>query len=218
MVLGAKDANTLLQFAGFNFVIGNHEKAVAVFRQAIAVDRNRADLHYSLGFVLGLLGRHDEQLAAYRRALELNPTSPLYQRAIGVAELRLQHVREAEKAFRDAEQLMEGYPGREIWLPGLAYGYAMLDMDDDAVRLAREYLSGENRSGGAGDRALAHLAMREQGKEQALAELNAAVTKIEAEEIDAGWWGLVGIKYNYLGDPMLDQPQFRDLRERIRGR
>jgi DNA-binding winged helix-turn-helix (wHTH) protein/TolB-like protein/tetratricopeptide (TPR) repeat protein len=218
MVLATKDPNTLQEFAAFNFAIGNHEKAVAVIRQAIAVDPDRAVLHYFLGFVLGLLDRHDEQLAAYRRASELNPTSPLYQRAIGGAELRLQHVREAEKAFRDSEQLMEGYPGREIWLPGLAYDYAMVDMDDDAVRLAKEYLSAENRSGGSGDRALAYLALREQGKEQALAELTAAVAKIEAEDIDAGWWGLVSIKYNYLGDPMLDEPQFRDLRERIRGR
>ena len=58
------------------------------------------------------------------------------------------------------------------------------------MRLAREYLSEENGSGGAGDRVLAYLAMREDGEEQALVELNAAVTKIEAEEIDAGWWAI----------------------------
>ena len=125
--LGAKDALTLLQFAGFKLVTGNHEEAVAVIRQAIGVDnRNMPTLRYLLGFGLGLLGRHDEQLQAYRDALELNPTSPLFPRAIGGAELRLRHFRESEKAFRDSERLMEGYPGRVLWLPGLAYGYAML--------------------------------------------------------------------------------------------
>ena len=115
MWLGAKDALTVQQFATFKFVTGNPEEAVAVIRQAIDVDRNMAGLHYSLGFALGLLARHDEQLQAYRKALELNPTVPLYQRAIGVAEVRLRHFREAEKAFRDAERLMEGYPAREVF-------------------------------------------------------------------------------------------------------
>lgn len=49
------------------------EKAAADFKRAVSYDANLYQAHSELGFTLRKLGRYDESLAAYDRALELQP-------------------------------------------------------------------------------------------------------------------------------------------------
>ncbi len=49
------------------------ENAAGDFKRAVANDPNLYQAHSELGFVLRKLGRYDESLAAYDRALELQP-------------------------------------------------------------------------------------------------------------------------------------------------
>jgi tetratricopeptide (TPR) repeat protein len=166
--------------------------------------------------VFGAQGRHEEALAAYREALRLDGASVQYQRAIGAAAIRLGRYREAEQSYRATERMLEGHPSMGVWLPGLAWGYAVLGLQDDALRVVKEHEIWANTHGvGAGDWTHINLAMR--SKERALESLNAAIATIEAGEVDPGFWALMGIKRNALGDPMLEQPEFVALRKRIRG-
>ena len=49
---------------------GNASEALAVYRQALAIDDRYAELHYRIGQVLFALGQYDAAEAAFRRAVE----------------------------------------------------------------------------------------------------------------------------------------------------
>jgi hypothetical protein len=127
--------------------------------------------------------------------------------------VRLGRAAEAEQAFRAAEHLLAGHPSRDIWLPSLAYGYAMIDLNDDASRLAHEYEVSKRRSDDApGERALVCLALRK--KHDALDWLHTAATRAEEGDSDPSFWALTEIRFNYLGDPVLEQRGLHDVRRR----
>ena len=53
--------------------LGKMEEAIALYKQAIALDPLRANFHLALGYELYSLGRYQEAEAALQRAEELNP-------------------------------------------------------------------------------------------------------------------------------------------------
>ena len=48
-----------------------YEYAVADFKEAIALDGNMVDAHYSLGMVLKAIGRKEEAAAAFQKVVDL---------------------------------------------------------------------------------------------------------------------------------------------------
>jgi arylsulfatase A-like enzyme/Tfp pilus assembly protein PilF len=58
------------------FGIGEYEKAVPIFRRLLVDNPRMMDVWSYLGFSLHRLGRHEEALAAYEKALELSGGSP----------------------------------------------------------------------------------------------------------------------------------------------
>jgi hypothetical protein len=73
----------------------------------------------------------------------------------------------------------------------------------------------QERSVGAGTWAIAYLAIG--AEEQALEWLDNVLKKIENHEPDAGWFNLMVIKHNITGDRVLENPRFKERRQRIRG-
>ena len=51
--------------------------------------------------------------------------------------------------------------------------------------------------------------------DQALEWLRVAADKIENQELDAGYYYIVIIRANPLSDPILDQPEFAEVRSRL---
>ncbi len=51
--------------------LGDHERAVAYFWQAVSIDAEQAEIHYNLGASLQFLGRFAEADASYERAIQL---------------------------------------------------------------------------------------------------------------------------------------------------
>jgi TolB-like protein/Flp pilus assembly protein TadD len=216
IALGGQDSITLTPYARFNIFMGNHEAAVEVAQRVMAVDPTDTEAPWLQGWALGALGRHDESLAAYREALRLDPTNILFRLSIGRATRQLGRYRESEESYRAAEQMLEGHPSAAVWIPNMAYGYAMLELPDDALRLVKQYeTSADAQGAGAGTWAFIYLAMRDE--EKVRSQLITAIAKVEAAEIDTGFWALMGIKDNIFGDPMLEQPEFVALRKRILG-
>jgi TolB-like protein/DNA-binding winged helix-turn-helix (wHTH) protein/Tfp pilus assembly protein PilF len=59
--------------------LGQVEEAIALYKQAIALDPLRGNFHLALGYELHLVGRYEEAQAALQKAQELNPQlSSLY--------------------------------------------------------------------------------------------------------------------------------------------
>jgi superkiller protein 3 len=61
----------------------NYDAAIQLFRQAIDIRSDDAGYHANLAIVYHLAGRKDEALAAYRKAIELDPA---YQGTIEALE------------------------------------------------------------------------------------------------------------------------------------
>jgi tetratricopeptide (TPR) repeat protein len=56
---------------------GKTEEAIAVYREALALDSDFADAWHGLGMALSELGRHDEAIEAGKRLCELSPDDTL---------------------------------------------------------------------------------------------------------------------------------------------
>ena len=56
---------------------GKPEEAIAVYREALAIDSQFADAWHGLGMALSELGRHDEAIEAGKRLCDLAPDDTL---------------------------------------------------------------------------------------------------------------------------------------------
>ncbi len=68
--LDARDPNNLWVGARVQSLLDGHDAAIALAREAIALNPNLAMAHYALGFVLGRAGQPDEALPHLDRALQ----------------------------------------------------------------------------------------------------------------------------------------------------
>lgn len=125
---------------------GDYAAAVAELREAARRAPQFADVHHLLGVCLALIGRPDEALEAFDRAVEINPryVEALLNRAITLQEVG--RYEEAHASFEaaseaDVEEAVGRYPS--VLATQLAHGHA---------RLAELY-----RQAGATDEVVTHL-------------------------------------------------------------
>jgi hypothetical protein len=105
-------------------------------------------------------------------------------------------------------------PSNPTLLAGLLYSYSRIEQSQDVARLFSELQkTAADGQVGAGTWALAYLGLGD--SDQALRWLRVAVAKIENHEPDAGFLNLMSIKTNVHANPVLDEPRFRELRDRI---
>ena len=126
---------------------------------------------------------------------------------------------DAEEALGIAESLVLQYKARldgnlaffasELAL--VAYGYAQIGLREDALRLFDEIDSvATDYHVYSGSRAASYLAIG--NSEQALYWLNQAA---DSPVYDYGTEALILIKGNILSDPILDRPEFLEVRSRL---
>jgi tetratricopeptide (TPR) repeat protein len=87
---------------------GDLERGREAVTRALALDDGIAQVHVTLGLIESAVGRHEDALDAFRRALELEPRSSGALAGIGSAFLHLGRVAEAETFYLDA---LEARPG-----------------------------------------------------------------------------------------------------------
>ena len=98
----AGQTERLLARARDRFTVQDYYGAVYLLEEIVASGRAFADVHHLIGVSLSLLGRPEEALAQFDRALELNPR---YLEALihqGLVLSELGRSREAEESFRRA--------------------------------------------------------------------------------------------------------------------
>jgi len=118
------DAGLAEAHLGLALALAFHERrwgdAEAAFRRALELDPNYATGHHWYAFFLQTLGRFDEALDERRRALEIDPLTPML--GVGLAGLYLA-MRQPDQATDAAERTLERYP--RFWYARLNRGQAL---------------------------------------------------------------------------------------------
>src|ERR1041384_1300580 len=92
----------LLAQARERFAVQDYYGAAHLLEEVVASERSFADAHHLIGLCLALLGHRERALAAFERALELNPRYIEANIHRGILLSELGRSEEAEAAFRAA--------------------------------------------------------------------------------------------------------------------
>ncbi len=208
--LSPSDPEVLIENAWFNSYAGRHEDAVAFGERAVELDPGNGDLLMRLGVNYFMARKYDSSLLAYRQAISVEPTNAMAYLFLGSVEAWQRNYAEAVDTLRLAEQLY-GDVQSGFLLGHLAYHYGLAMSPDDASRAFErlENVAGEHRVGGI-SWALAYLGIGDQ--ERALEQLNwVAENKLPDEGVF--FYGF--FVNNLWNDPILDQPEFEEVRSRL---
>ncbi|HUF72650.1 MAG TPA: hypothetical protein VMR74_07110 [Gammaproteobacteria bacterium] len=195
---------------------GDPAGAIEQSRRSISLDPRNYEAYFYFGLASLFSGDGPAALAAYRQALEQNETAAVERLGyFGGLEARFGDPVEGERLVRLAEELANaGGIGGAMTIPQRAYSYRQLGLEDDARRVVEEFRTwAESNPAGAGDWAMTYLAIGD--AEQALQWLQRAVGKVEANEPDEGFWNLGHIRGNVFADPILERPEFIELRRKL---
>jgi TolB-like protein len=211
--LSPNDANVLREYAGFKADMGEFDEAIRLARRQAEINPNDSKSNGYLSFVYNLAGRFDDALPAAEKALELAPGDPLMAAAVGFTRVGRRDVAAAAPFLRTSEQLITDESGQHM--PALIYSYGLIGLPEDAMRLyGRFQLWADSHSVGAGDWVYVYLGIGE--RDMAYDWLSRAAERVERHELDAGFFALRIILNNVQKDPILEQPRFRALRDRLR--
>ncbi len=201
------DSVILFDFTVFNRTLGRHQDALRLAERLVEISPSRG--HWTLGFILADGGRYDESVASIQAGLVLYPTSSELYVNLGDSEALRGNSAEALEALRIAEGL--NYASRADSLATLLRSYSRIGRHEDVERLFGELqaLSREFHIG-PGIWAVAYLSLGDQ--EKALDWLNRAA---EQPEPGNGYVALYGIAGNVRANPILDQPEFVEVRRRL---
>lgn len=112
----------------------NYEKAHSVFQEIVKITPGNAEAWKCLGTASAALGRRDEAIAAYQRAININPDSETYV-ALGIQYDAAGRVEEEIEAFKRG---IRTNPGNVDAYDYLAHTYNRLGRYDEALKLAKQ--------------------------------------------------------------------------------
>jgi tetratricopeptide (TPR) repeat protein len=113
------------------------------FRRAIARDPGSADAHFYYSHYLAAVGRHDEAIAAARRAQQIDPHSPLIGHYVGRHYYMARRYDRAVDELRRTLDLDPNYTWTHVFL---FLTYEKLGRLDEAVAHRQKYLTLIGRS------------------------------------------------------------------------
>src|SRR5258708_4450556 len=108
-----------------SMVLGNLDQAVALYKQAVALDPLRANSHLALGELMYKAGRYDEAQAALQQALDLNPQAAYVHVVLGQILI-------AQGKAQQALAEIEKEPSQWAQLTGQALTYHALGREQDS--------------------------------------------------------------------------------------
>jgi TolB-like protein len=170
---------------------------------------------WNRGIVLTYAGRYDEAAAAFRESIAMAPTVAVQHPWLASTEI----ARGNPDAARQELQLTERLLGENrliIYLLDIAYSYSRIGDREIAQRLYDEIVrTAAGQEIGAGGWAIASMAVGDYA--EALRWLNVGAEKAARHELDAGMFSLMNLKLNVTNDPVLERPEFVEVRSRLRG-
>ena len=208
--LNPNDIQILTQFSAFRMGIGEHEGAFDLGRRLLELNPEGA-LDF-MTFLYWGAGELEAAVASARALIDSNPASPRSHAYLARFQAIRGYHEEALEELRLVETLRENpLVGPQWRLAEFAYAYGRIGRAEDARRYfdAIEAMSADY-SVGAATWALAYLAIGDH--EQSFHWLNVAADNRIA---DAGWRILEELASNNRSDPVLDRPEFVEVRQRL---
>lgn len=120
---------------GLALALGFQERrwadAEAEFHRALALDPNYATGHHWYGFLLQTVGRYDEAMVERRRALEIDPLTPMPSASLANLYLAM---RQPDRALDTVERTLQSEP--RLWYARVIKGQALMALGrhHDALR------------------------------------------------------------------------------------
>jgi TolB-like protein/tetratricopeptide (TPR) repeat protein len=193
---------------------GSGEDAVRYAERAAELNPLDWQGPWVLGIVLNYAGRYDEAAAALRRSVEMSPAASVIHAWLAYTEIARGNNDAAVSEMQLIEQLWQSRLA--LNLLDLAYCYGRIGDHENAQRLYDEIKAiAAEQEIGAGGWAIASMAIGDY--QEGLRWLNVGAEKAARHELDAGMFSLMNLKLNFTADPMLEMPEFVDVRNRLRG-
>ncbi len=206
--LSPNDPEILSIFALFNAFTERHEDAIRLGQRAVALDPNYAESHFLLGHVYLFAGNVDAAVDAFLRASILDPADAQLYLLLGRIEGGRGNQTEAAQYLQTAAQLI-GSDAPTIVL--VAHGYALAGLQEQAVEFVTRFraLTADSAFVPLFLHAVASLALGE--SDEALKFL----TRLAEGEASSYGVAPMHVKFNVFSDPILDQPEFVAVRQRL---
>ena len=115
----------------------NYQKAISVFQEIVKITPRNAEAWRCLGAANAGLGQRQEAIAAYQKAIDINPDSETYV-ALGLQYDAAGRVEEEIEAFQRGIRIN---PGNVDAYDYLAHTYNRLGRYDEALKLAKQAIS-----------------------------------------------------------------------------
>lgn len=218
---------------------GYEDEALKTYAEASRLDPDLIEPHQETGFILSQRNeRHPEAIAAYYRALQIDPRAPGVKTRLGLIFLHQNRLEDAERVLR---QEIQDKTGSDLTHYNLGQTLALLNRHQEAVAEFEEALRGDPRN------RMAHYALSQSldalGRKEEAAKALEEFRRLKKEEDEAtpesalgssnldeqkraaaGTWldaaVLFGVGRNRERDPgkrrELDEEFLRALRESIR--
>jgi TolB-like protein/Tfp pilus assembly protein PilF len=204
--LSPNDPEVLIEFSRFLSYVGEHERAIELGGQSMRVDPARNATRFA--DVLARAGDLDAAVDVLERAIELEPGSAPAYGELALTRLLSGDHEAALESVRRADELWPAAPG---WgLSSMAEIYGRLGRIDDVNRLAARF----PRDGEIEHRVRIALALHD--RETALRLLREIVALQGTGSMAFDPSQIVDFKTNWESDPILDEPEFVELRSQLR--
>jgi len=206
--LSPNDPNVLTDYGAFKRRIGNFEEALRFAERRSELDPTGG--RTSLVRALIITGEVERGIAIYREVLASNPRNTAANRTLANYEAENGNFAEA-KAHLDIVERADMRSNNLTRIAGLANHYAQYGFKEDAARVLEEFEEkAADRRVTAVARVWEHLARGDE--EQALYWLERVA---EQQERYQGFEQINSLKENSFNYPILDKPEFVEVRERL---
>ncbi|MCZ6498446.1 MAG: tetratricopeptide repeat protein, partial [Gammaproteobacteria bacterium] len=208
--LSPSDAEILIEYARFLAYNEEYAEAILFGKRAIAIDPEDFAHHDRLGIVYLTAGDSPAAAGQFRLGININPAAGSGYMLLATAEAANGNTAGARDNLNRALQIWQPTP---VWgKVSMAYLYGRLGDPDQAARLVAQ-LDDSIFDPLDPDRAFALLGTGD--REGALREWTDLVNSYLEEGLPADPGPINEFKVNWSRDPVLDQPEFVEVRSRL---
>ncbi len=195
---------------------GQHEEGIREAQRAIDLNPLNANALYYIAPNYAYAGDYESAINVLHRAQQLIPKNPVVQAWIGFMETARRNRDVAVRELRRAEEMLGPKPST-VFLPELIYAYSLLGFDIDVQRLHALIMerAATDHTLGSGTWVQTYLAIGDY--DHALERLEAVADEAKNHVIDEGVLNIFHLKMNYMNDPVLREPRFVEVFDRIEG-